>query len=68
MSSKARNEDEEHELEALLEAARRATWDALHGARHLRSGRFRPDEVDVESERAATAEQDNAPDDALRRG
>ena len=30
------------ELEILLEAARRATWDALHGPRHLRSGRFNP--------------------------
>jgi hypothetical protein len=29
-------------LEVLLEAARRANWDALHGPRHLRSGRFRP--------------------------
>lgn len=29
-------------LAVLLEAARRATWDALHGPRHLRSGRFRP--------------------------
>lgn len=29
-------------LEILLEAARRANWDALHGPRHLRAGRFRP--------------------------
>jgi hypothetical protein len=28
-------------LEILLEAARRATWDALHGPKHLRAGRFR---------------------------
>jgi hypothetical protein len=28
------------ELELLLEAARRATWDAKHGPIHLRSGRF----------------------------
>lgn len=27
------------ELDLLLEAARRATWDAIHGPRHLRSGR-----------------------------
>ncbi|MBM3495715.1 MAG: hypothetical protein FJX72_15530 [Armatimonadetes bacterium] len=32
------------ELEVLLEAARRATWDALHGPTHLRSGRFHPRE------------------------
>jgi hypothetical protein len=30
------------ELEILLEAARRANWDALQGPMHLRSGRFRP--------------------------
>lgn len=35
--------------ELFLEAARRANWDALHGPRHLRSGRFK-------SESAATAE------------
>jgi hypothetical protein len=34
------------ELEAMLEAARRANWDALHGPRHLRSGRFTPWEED----------------------
>jgi hypothetical protein len=37
-----KNTPAENELEALLEAARRATWDALHGPVHLRSGRFRP--------------------------
>ncbi|HEX5053922.1 MAG TPA: AAA family ATPase [Planctomycetota bacterium] len=34
------------ELEIMLEAARRATWDALHGPRHLRSGRFHPSDDD----------------------
>ena len=34
------------ELEILLEAARRANWDALHGPRHLRSGRFNPGDED----------------------
>lgn len=34
------------ELEILLEAARRANWDALHGPRHLRSGRFNPSDQD----------------------
>lgn len=33
---------EAQELEILLEAARRANWDALHGPRHLRSGRYNP--------------------------
>lgn len=27
-------------IEALEEAARRATWDAQHGPQHLRTGRF----------------------------
>ncbi|MFY9342352.1 MAG: zeta toxin family protein [Planctomycetota bacterium] len=40
------------ELEILLEAARRANWDALHGPRHLRSGRFRP-EVEAGVDEAA---------------
>lgn len=31
---------EADELALLLEAARRANWDAKHGPRHLRSGRF----------------------------
>lgn len=43
------------DLEILLEVARRANWDALHGPKHLRAGRFRPDagdppEVDPASE------------------
>lgn len=29
-------------IRLLLEVARRASWDALHGPRHLRAGRFRP--------------------------
>jgi hypothetical protein len=28
-------------IEVLLEAARRANWDALHGPKHLRAGRYR---------------------------
>lgn len=32
--------DPDWKLQALLEAARRANWDAMHGPRHLRSGRF----------------------------
>ena len=32
--------DEARDLEILLEAARRANWDALHGPPHLQSGRF----------------------------
>lgn len=44
MDSDLSNSDEsreEHEaLELVLEAARRANWDALHGPPHLRSGRY----------------------------
>ena len=39
------------DLDALLEAARRANWDALHGPRHLRSGRFRPELEEREVDR-----------------
>lgn len=31
------------DIEILMEVARRANWDALHGPMHLRSGRFRPE-------------------------
>lgn len=31
----------ERKLEWLKEAARRANWDAKHGPRHLRTGRFK---------------------------
>jgi hypothetical protein len=50
-------------MAVLLEAARRATWDALHGPRHLRSGRFRP----TSSERLGAAAQGVAADGASRR-
>lgn len=43
--SASSREDCDSELEYLLEAARRATWDALHGPPHLRDGRFRPSTV-----------------------
>jgi hypothetical protein len=42
LSIKTRSEAAEQEMEVLLEAARRATWDALHGPTHLRSGRYYP--------------------------
>ena len=40
LSTTTKTDNDDRELEILLEAARRATWDALHGPRHLRSGRF----------------------------
>lgn len=33
------------ERDLLLEAARRANWDALHGPEHLRRGEFNPSPV-----------------------
>ena len=40
-----RSDQPASKLDILLEAARRATWDALKGPRHLRSGRFRSQPV-----------------------
>jgi len=72
LSTTTRNDDQE--LETLLEAARRATWDALHGPTYLRSGRFRPglEDVHVVSRSALrlnqeAAQQGDAPDGATRR-
>lgn len=42
LSTKTGTRADARELEVLLEAARRATWDALHGPAHLRSGRYYP--------------------------
>jgi hypothetical protein len=42
LSTNTRLDHGDAELELLLEAARRASWDALHGPIYLRSGRFRP--------------------------
>jgi len=53
LSIKTRSEADARELEVLFEAARRATWDALHGPTHLRSGRYRP--LDAVAEVGATA-------------
>jgi hypothetical protein len=39
-SDSSQGDPERNRLAALLEAARRATWDAKHGPAHLRSGRF----------------------------
>ena len=55
MSTKARSEADERELKILLEAARRATWDALHGPAHLRSGRYHPRDVAAEAGAGTTA-------------
>jgi hypothetical protein len=48
-------------LELLLEAARRATWDALKGPLHLRTGRFVPLDADPRLPSPA-AQQGGAPD------
>ena len=49
----ASTDEDEHrkKLEMLLEAARRANWDALHGPRHLRSGRYHPAPVELDADR-----------------
>jgi Uma2 family endonuclease len=52
LSNTTNDEDGFSKLEAFLEAARRATWDALHGPRHLRSGRFRPEEAAIDLEKS----------------
>jgi hypothetical protein len=74
LSTMTRSEADDQELEALLEAARRATWDALRGPRYLRSGRFRPrsENPNVGGESGAgaraAAQQGDADDSASRRG
>ena len=42
LEARAGMDETDPEIAVMLKAARRATWDALHGPRHLRSGRFRP--------------------------
>ena len=73
MSIKTRSEADARELEVLFEAARRATWDALHGPAHLRSGRYHP--LDGVAEVGATtaggraaAQQAAAADERRARG
>ena len=46
MATTTKSDLDDPELVCLLEAARRATWDALHGPVHLRSGRFYPSDED----------------------
>ena len=73
LSTKSRSEADERELEVLLEAARRATWDALHGPAHLRSGRYHPRDAvgevgdDTSAGGLAAAQQAAAADGASRR-
>lgn len=66
-----RKDERISKLEVMLEAARRATWDALHGPLHLRSGRFRPTAVDLSETGhesvARAAQQGVAADGASRR-
>jgi hypothetical protein len=44
-----RNNSHAEKIELLLEAARRANWDALHGPMHLRTGRFHPERAEGEA-------------------
>ena len=70
-SIKLRSDQDDAELEFLLEAARRATWNALHGPMYLGSGRFRPEREAVEegalAEPRRAAQQCDGADDASRR-
>ncbi|MFT4514930.1 MAG: hypothetical protein ACI91B_003643, partial [Planctomycetota bacterium] len=66
LTTTSANDHRDPELDVLLEAARRATWDALHGPRHLRSGRFCPVEDELVTPDEAT-QLDDAADDAPRR-
>lgn len=43
----------------LLEAARRANWDALHGPIHLRRGQFNPSNVSTGAEYSKELSQDS---------
>lgn len=66
----SRKDERLKKIEILLEAARRANWDALHGPRHLRSGRFRPTAEDLAFDRedvARAAQPGVAADGAKRR-
>ncbi len=71
MPIKIRSDQDDAELKFLLEAARRATWDALHGPMYLRSGRFHPERESVEegalAEPRRAARPGDAADDASRR-
>lgn len=65
MSDATSPDDPQFKLEVLLKAARRATWDALHGPEHLRAGRFRVDDV---PRAEAPPESGAAPDVSTERG
>ncbi|MEM9345901.1 MAG: hypothetical protein AAGB26_04705 [Planctomycetota bacterium] len=49
-------------LKALLEAARQATNDALHGPPHLRSGRYHPAPDDASNDGVPGDEPKQAPE------
>src|SRR5690349_20084164 len=57
----------EKKLEILLEAARRANWDAQHGPPHLRSGRYWFPDTHVQASQAASAAAKPAPIDRFAR-
>jgi hypothetical protein len=55
--------DADEELELLLEAARRANWDAMHGPPHLRNGQFfvsQPSSVQAATQSTHADESDSA--------
>lgn len=54
------------DLELVLEAARRANWDAQHGPAHLRSGRFFISELHKAHSHAAASSRESGSKDQPR--
>jgi len=54
------------DLELVLEAARRANWDAQHGPAHLRSGRFFISELHTAHSSAADSPRESGGRDQRR--
>ena len=58
-SNDAVTPEEREALELILEAARRANWDALHGPAHLRAGRYLAQETPAVAREAAQPGEPN---------
>lgn len=67
LASTKRDERCSPKLEMLLEAARRASWDALRGPVHLRAGRFHPTSREQARPAAEGATQQGAAVDGASR-
>jgi len=68
LASIRKDEPAPPKLKVMIEAARRANWDALHGPEHLRAGRFRyPSRGHSRGDADSAAQQGVAADGASRR-